>query len=353
MSARRQTVRRSQRVRQADVARAAGVSQAAVSVALAEAAAGTTQVSNGTRARIVEVASGLGYAVNPVARNLVGGRTGLLGVHTFERVFPINARDFFQEFLVGIECAAETAGYDLLLSTRATAEGGRRSVYSGGFNRLGLADGSILLGRDEDPGEIQRLVDEGYPFVFIGRRDSFGSGVSCVTGDYRPISLQVLNALLALGHRRIAYVGRTDPLLPDLDRQAAWDEVCSGLEAAHFSRPVGGLTPELARRLIAEGFTAVVLEEAETGETHMDVCRAAGIDIPGELSVVVLGNNPGTAIGDLVPSGFRIPRQEMGEAAVRLLLERLADPDLVRMAVVPCAFEVGQTMDVPRKARRS
>ena len=195
-------------------------------------------------------------------------------------------------------------------------------------------------------------MDEGHHFVFGGRRGSFGSGGAWATGGHRPISLQVRKALLSLGHRRIADVGRTDPLLPDLDRQAAWDEVSRGLEAAYFSRPVGGLTPQLARRLIAEGFTAVVLEEAESGEAHMDVCRAAGISIPGELSVVVLGNNPGTAIGDLVPSGFRIPRQEMGEAAVRLLLERLEDPDLVRMAVVLCAFEVGQTMGVPRKDYR-
>lgn len=233
---------RARRVRQADVAAAAGVSQAAVSVALGEPGSGTTRLSNRTREHIVKTATGLGYTVNPAARNLVGGRNRLFGVHTFEPVFPLDAQNFFQEFLVGIEQAAERTGYDLLLLTSAAVPGGRRQVYSGGLNRLALSDGSILLGREENADEIERLVKERFPFVFIGRRESPAGPVSYVTCAYQQATRQVLEQMISHGHRRLAYVGRALPL-PDLDQQARWDEIADSLDLTLLVRPTDDRRP--------------------------------------------------------------------------------------------------------------
>ena len=115
---------------------------------------GGARISELTRKHIIDVARDLGYSINPVARSLAGGRNRLLGVYTFEAVFPAVGRDFYQPFLLGIEREAERVGYDLLLFTSASMPGKRRSIYAGGVNRLALADGSILLGRQDDKAEI-------------------------------------------------------------------------------------------------------------------------------------------------------------------------------------------------------
>ena len=67
--------RRSGRVTIRDVAEATGLSQAAVSYAMRG-----LQVSEETAARVRRAAADLGYEANPVARALVSGRTGIVGV---------------------------------------------------------------------------------------------------------------------------------------------------------------------------------------------------------------------------------------------------------------------------------
>src|SRR5690625_6533690 len=67
--------------------------------------------------------------------------------------------------------AAAQHGQDLVLFSSAQQADGRRSIFSDGASRLHLADGSIILGMHRDDGELRRLVDDGYPFVSLGRYD--------------------------------------------------------------------------------------------------------------------------------------------------------------------------------------
>ena len=122
---------------QVDIARRVGVSQATVSLVISGGPA-SAQVAEHTRRAVLEAAAELGYAVNSVARSLKGGRNRLLGVFTFEPVFPVDQRDFYFPFLLGIEEATAEFGYDLLLFSSASA-GGDRRIYASGVNRLKLA----------------------------------------------------------------------------------------------------------------------------------------------------------------------------------------------------------------------
>ena len=112
---------------------------------------------------------------DPVAQSLAKGRNGLIGVFTFEAIFPVTQRDFYFPFLLGIEHAAETLGYDLLLYTSTSVGDGRRRIYRNGRNRLRLADGAILLGAEDSKNEIQALVDEGC-LLYTSRRAIWAPG---------------------------------------------------------------------------------------------------------------------------------------------------------------------------------
>lgn len=345
--------RQSLRVRQADVARDAGVSQATVSIVLGKPDPGRSRTSAATRQRVTEVAEKLGYSVNPVARRLIGGRNQLIGVYTFETVFPTEARDFYQEFFLGIEHAAEHAGYDLLLFTSARVPGQPRSIYAGGVNRLGLSDGSILLGRHGDMGEVERLAKEGFPFVYVGRRELRDTQMSYVTADYAAATQKVVRHLAALGHRAIAYLGTTTTTEPDLDRVAGWERAVEALDlsaTAVLLRPgVWDAHVELAADLQRRGVTALVLEDPQSASRVFEAVETAGLSVPDDLSIAVLGDDPSGPRRHLAWTGFGIPREAMGRAAVTLLIELFDNPDAgPRRRSLPCSFESGTTADVPR-----
>ncbi|MDT0157654.1 LacI family DNA-binding transcriptional regulator [Microbacterium sp. ARD32] len=170
------------RFTQADVAAVAGVSQSTVSFVLNGNAPAGVRISEETRTRVLEAIRITGYSANPVAQRLAGGRNQILGVFTYEKTFPRGGRDFYGGFLNGIEHAAEQLGVDMLLFTSARVVDGRRQLTRDGWQRLGLADGCLLLGQREDQSELQHLLDTNYPFVFIGKRVSEGRRLPWAVG---------------------------------------------------------------------------------------------------------------------------------------------------------------------------
>lgn len=333
------------RVRQVDVAREAGVSQATVSMVLGERGAPDHRTTEETRRRVREVAERLGYSVNPVARKLVGGRNRLIGVYTFDPIFSAEGRDYYRESW-GIEHAAELAGYDLLLFSSAAVPGQRRTIYAGGVNRLSMADGSILLGRHDDKPEIERLCADGFPFVYIGRRELSRGEMSYVTADYTTATAEVVRHLARLGHRSLAYVGTGEASEPEIDRQAGWATACRALavQRAEVFRPTATEAGPTLTELHERGFTAVLLEQPSQALELVAGAREAGLEIPGDLSVAVLGDAPSALVGDPGWTGFQIPHEAMGRTAVAMLLELLDDPDRgPRHQCLPCTFQPGTT----------
>ncbi len=82
----------------------------------------------GDSPRVVTAVDELGYVADAAARSLAGGQNYLLGVFTFESIFPLQHRDFYYPFLVGIEEEAEQLGYDLLLFTSGGSVDGVRQI---------------------------------------------------------------------------------------------------------------------------------------------------------------------------------------------------------------------------------
>lgn len=347
--------------RQADIARLAGVSQATVSYVLN----GVTSASipRETSERVLATARELGYVVNAVARKLAGGSNRLLGVYTFESVFPVDYHDFYHPFLVGIEEEAARRSYDLLMFTSATGPDGRRSIYRDNVNRLGLSDGCVLLGRNPDRVELARLRGEGFPFVFIGRREVPGPPINYVAADYAAATSEVVDHLTGLGHRRLAYLCAASPGEYSADRDAGfWAAIeRHNLDVADLVCPVGedGLRSAQVRWLLDQGATALVVHEAAVALDILAMLAQMGIDVPRDCSIAALSDPPNTGLpqpggqGELLTS-FHIPRREIGQVATRMLLDHLAQPaDEPQRIALPCTFAAGRTSGaVPDRAPR-
>lgn len=338
-----------------DVARRAGVSSTTVSLVLNNRVIGNVRIPAETQQRVLAAADELGYVADPVAQSLAKGRNGLLGIFTFEAIFPVTHCDFYYPFLVGIERTAEMLGFDLLLFTSTSVGGGLRRIYHNGRNRLRLADGAVLLGVEDSKSEIQALVNEGYPFVFIGRRELENGKISYVAADYANATAELIARMAAAGHRRIAYIGDEQYTESLLDRRRGYRE---GLEASGVPVDEGLICLCPARQvestklqaLLDRGVTAVVMETGPIACSLLQACRELALDIPAELSLGLLGN-PFSDIESVANlSGFSIPREEMGAQAVHLLTHLLdaKTPVTPQQVSLPCMPVAGNTIAPPR-----
>ncbi|MBE1874134.1 LacI family DNA-binding transcriptional regulator [Myceligenerans pegani] len=339
------------RITQSDVAAMAGVSQATVSFVLNGNTPAGVRIGEETRQRVLDAIRITGYTANPLAQRLAGGLTQILGVFTYEATFPRAGRDFYGPFLVGIEHAAERLGVDLLLFTSAPATGGRRQLTRDGWQRLGVADGCLLLGQHEDRGELQHLLDTNYPFVFIGKRGSDGGRLPYVGADYVGATTRQVDRLVALGHRHLGYVGVRGTDQPTLDR----------VEGYRTALKARGLTPSFvesddvataAGEILARSLTAVVVAPENHPEELADELERRGARVPGDVSVLLLGQPHHPRRGGRRWSGFSVPREEMGVRALYLLSRLVADDggrrdrETRRASAVPDA-ELHQLLNCP------
>ncbi|MEV0089429.1 LacI family DNA-binding transcriptional regulator [Saccharopolyspora sp. NPDC050642] len=329
------------RLTQRDIARMAGVSQATVSLVLNNRRDGNVRIAPETRAQVLEVIRKTGYVANPIARRLHDRRNRILGVFTYETVFPSTRANFYQPFLEGIEERAEDVGCDLLLFTSAKAAGARRRIFSDD-SRVRLADGSLLLGRTVDRDDLAQLLAEGIPYVSIGRRDDAGGPVPHVGADYRTAVRDLVDRAVALGHRGFAYVG------PGAGAESSADRL-QGFHEAVAAHGVQGVHVQTARldQLREAGVTAVLTEEVSDGAAIVLAGRARGLAVPGDLAVLSLGAATRPAPDDVALTGFRIPRREMGRRAVQALTEAL-EHGTTPQELLPCEFVEGATLGAPR-----
>lgn len=371
-----------------------GVSQATVSVVLNGRSDSEVRIAPETRDRVLRAIAETGYVADPVARRLGARHNKIIGVFTYESVFPSANSDFYHPFLVGIEQRAEILGCDLLLLTSAPVVDGRRRIFHED-NRLRLADGCVLLGRSLDKLELTRLVADGLPFVSIGRRDDAGGPVPYVGADYPTAVAALVHRAVSLGHTRLAYLGHGDGPESWADRMLGFRTAIAsagayGLHLPPASSAVGdphprtfqspaeiatyrdvdhragraaatAYDPQPVRGQIPAGFdsggdvdhekvlaaiikakiTAVFAEDHADGVVLHQLAAERGVP----LSIATLGEPMRAASPiNLEFSGFRIPRQQMGSEAVEVLTALIEGNPTQLQRLLPCEVVAGETL---------
>ncbi|WP_328373249.1 LacI family transcriptional regulator [Micromonospora zamorensis] len=335
------------RVTQRDIARMAGVSQATVSLVLNNRTDAEVRIAPETRDRVLRVIAETGYAADPVARRLASRYNRIIGVFTYEPAFPSGSRDFFHPFLLGIEDYAERLGCDLLLFTSAPVVDGRRRIFHQD-NRLRLADGCILLGREIDGAELHRLNRDGYPYVAVGRRDDAGGPVPYVGADYASAVSQLVEIALRHGHRRLTYVSAGTTAESSEDRRRGFHATA---ESAGQMSALASEADATIDTLLADGTTVVFVEDFATAVALQSAARRRGLTVPGDLSIVTLGDPTVAVPTDITFTGFRIPREEMGRQSVEVLTGVIdGSADGVQQRLLPCELVEGITLGTPDPA---
>lgn len=308
----------------ADVARLAGVSKSTASRALT----GSGYVSESTRARVIAAAESLRYVASTSAVSLATGRTQNIGV-----LMPYVTRWFFAEVLEGIQDALLAKDLDLTLYDARPGTEGRRRIFEQFLSRKRF-DGLIAVGLEPGDDELQRLLAMNRPMVSI-----VGAGMqtSLIEIDDDDAARRATDHLIALGHRRIVFVGGTaDSHWAQVDRRRlkgyrdSMTDAGLATEIQHVPSAVtlpGGYAA--AVDLLGDARarpTAVVAACDEVAIGTMIAARRLGIRVPTDLSVVGIDDHEYAEMFGLTTLA-QVPR-EQGATAVELLLRQIDDPEL-------------------------
>jgi LacI family transcriptional regulator len=318
-----------------EVARAAGVSAATAARALG----GYGAVSESARERVLAAADELGYRRNDLARAMITGRSNTIGVVIADIENP-----FFARAVRSIADSARAAGYEVVLTnTDEDAKLERAAV------RVLLAkqvDGLIVAPTSQDSRHLVAAQQAGCPVVLLDRRThDLAADVALV--DNYAASRDVVERLLAVGHRRIAMVtgetgGGTDgdvstrpSLSTGRDRVEGY---LAALRHAGVGRPKAYLrtdahTPDAAHGLTRELLslrrrpTAVFASDSRVALGVLKAIRGADLAVPQEMSMVAFDDADWTSVVTPPISVVAQPTHALGRRSAEMLLRRIAGSD--------------------------
>lgn len=308
-----------------DVAAAAGVHPATASRALNPE---TRALVNGdTAQRVLDSAAALGYRPNPIARGLKTSRSYTVGV-----VVPDLRNPLFPPIARGIEDRLEPSGYTSLLAN--TDNDPERERLSFEALRARQVDGYITATARREHPLLQELAANGRPLVLVNRAAD-DDALPSVVPDDRDGMRQAVEHVAALGHRRIAHLAGPFTLSTGVHRYEGFEQ---GMESVGIELDRGLIAmgtryaeeegARLCRELLerGRGFTAVLAGNDLMALGCIDALREAGIDCPGEVSVVGFNDIDWSDRFSPPLTTVRVPHHQLGIEAAGLLLERLADP---------------------------
>jgi len=330
----------------ADVAARAGVSAATVSRVLNA----NYPVASGTRERVLRAVDDLDYVVNGHARALAAATSDLIGVLVNDVADP-----FFGIIASAVQSQISGAG------EAPGPSGGKLAVVcnTGGTPQAELsyltllerqrAAGVVLTGGAVEGTEhtravaerLARLAASGTRIVLCGRPplqpppDVPDSPVITVAFDNRGGAQRLAEHLLSLGHRRIGYVAGTAEWTTTRHRLEGHRAAltAAGLDAGTDHLTVHGdydrasgydAALELLRR--DSRLTAIV---AANDTVALGVCAALrdqGLSVPGDVSVAGFDDLPFSVDAAPALTTVRIPLQEAGARAGRLVMGRQPPP---------------------------
>ena len=304
-----------------DVAQRAGVSQSAVSRCFRPGAS----IAPKTRARVISAAHDLGYHPNAMASGLITRQSNLVAV-----IISNLANLYYPEVLAELTRRLSDRGIRVLLFT-LQAEGEVAAILDQVWRYR--VDGAIVAARLA-PAHLRDFARHRVPVVLYNR---FGEGepVASVGCDSIGGERQLVDRLVAGGHKHFGII--TGP-----------DDSYVGQERVHGAQT--RLREHGFEPLIAKG--AFDYESGDAGlrslmtqsDRNLDALVCAndlmaigaidcardhfGLRVPHDLSIVGFDGVAPAMWASYRVSTVRQPVRRMTEAAVAMLMERIADPDL-------------------------
>ncbi|KQQ03803.1 MULTISPECIES: LacI family DNA-binding transcriptional regulator [unclassified Rathayibacter] len=302
------------------IAQLAGVSVTTVSHVLS----GKRPVNPRTAERILAIIRQSGYVPDSAARTLQSGRSRLLAV-----AVPDITTSYFSRIAKGVELVAATVDYGVILCS--TSIGGQRSRRYLDLLRNRTVEGLVYVAGDSpvDTEELRPFAAD-YPLVLADEELPSLEDVTVVTSDNRHGGRLAGEHLAALGHERVLIIAGPRTQVSTRDRAAGLRESFPDalMLNGDFSTESGAALADEALRS-GTPFTAIAAGNDELAIGAIGRLRAAGIDVPGDVSVIGFDDIEAASLIGL--TSISQPAVAIGSRAARLLLDALVDPSVARV----------------------
>lgn len=316
-----------------DVARAAAVSTATVSRVLNN----PMLVAPETAARVHRAIDELGYKPNVFAQGLMTRRSRLLGL-----LLPDIHGEFYSELLRGADAEARTQGYHLLVGSEA--RGVETPMFSGAV--IGFLGGIAMMLTEPNEELAREARGANLPLVVID--DEFaGERVDRVLVDNAVGATEAVEHLLgSVSPEHCFFVGGQRENFDTTERARAFGAAVSRLQALDPSRVMFGeysvaWGQQAGSQLLRRRGGAPLGVLAANDEIAYGVLLAAqdeGVEVPEQLRLVGFDDTRLATLLRPQMSSVSVPMSEVGAHAVRLLVQRIAEPT-----------RAGQTVRLPTR----
>jgi DNA-binding LacI/PurR family transcriptional regulator len=199
------------------------------------------------------------------------------------------------------------------------------------------ADALIVVPRMDAPTSartIEWLNDLDIPVVLLERTATGGPHhefLESVVTDHALGAAMAVRHLISLGHERIgAVLAEHSPTTPHIRR--GWLAALTG-DATVDALVPGAPLPECAAaldrvldRCLRTGTTALLVHADAEAIALVQRCEQRGLVVPRDLSIIAYDDEVAGLFSPAL-TAVRPPRRSIGRAAVRLVADRLADPD--------------------------
>lgn len=314
-----------------DVARLSGVARTTVSRVLN----GGPNVRDPVRRKVLEAVKALDYRVNPQARSLAGGASGVLAL-ILASDLDAEPNSFYASALeLGAIRECLLAGFQLI--TRHVPQDDPAAVQQ--LLKIATSQrcqGVILTPPFCDNVDlIRQLRTRGVHLAAVSPGGDGRGLIDAVGIDDEAGGRDIARHLIDLGHRRLAYLSgipghlsaksRLDGVRRAM-REAGLDDAALVVEPGDFTFRSGGL---IASRLLSLSPrpTALICANDDMAAGALSVAHARGLQVPGDLSISGFDDTPVSGIVWPPLTTVHQPLKEMGGEAVRLLSGRIAERD--------------------------
>ncbi len=333
------------RLNVADIARLAGVDAATVSRVLND----KPYVASGTREKVLRVIKKTGYKPLSAARMLARRRQETIGL-----IFETESVSTFYgaRLIEGLAGALSECGQRLaigMVKWRATAEEIERLPLLKTLSVDGLILDLAHIRGDLD-GVVSRL---GLPYVYINPPGA--RPYNTIMPDDVAAAGLAAQYLIDRGHKKIGYI----PCFKDTlhssqkDRMRGYVEAIlrAGLQPVPlWDRPIEemyGEDNDYAKRLKLyreQGCTGIVTYTSGEAFRMYLACCHMGLKVPRDMALIGCDFDPSISNIPIPIPTMHLDRLKMGQMAVRMIMERIENPD----RDIPTVYYSGTLMEDPR-----
>ena len=317
-----------------DVARVAEVSVATVSRALN----GHSNVVAEVRNRVLAVARDLRYTPNAAARSLSSRRTHTLGV-----VLPDLYGEFFSELVRGVDQVARMHGLHLLVSSY---HGNPEEQGAALRTMRGRVDGLLVMSPYLSTPVVLAADLDTLPVVLVNTQ-AVADGVAAIGVDNYGGSLAMVEHLVDVGHRRIAFIAGPEDNFDAHERRRGYSDALARLLPGVDAWILPGDFDEASGHHAGKTFLAAPIRPDAVFAANdmmalgcMFALAHGGVAVPDDIALAGFDDIPLARYVHPGLTTMRVNIADVGGRAARMLLSRIGSAPNTAIESVVLATEL-------------